>query len=224
MASGSNELLRFSLIRGIVAAMHISRKTNQELVVVDGMIWISVVLLCAAGFVGFQVLAQGKPKGWLAVGLMGLFAFVSWRRETVTFDAAGQQVQWVRRRAFSVASGTVPFSEMRGIAIDSMTGNHGVLSYRLSILTSGKPVPMSDAYGGGQAYYESLRKQILEFLHMDQNGQSSPEPGDEASIRALLTEGRKIDAIATMRNRYQLGLAEAVDRVNEIEEKMKQAQ
>lgn len=220
----AQRLLRFKTIRGIVAGMHISRKTNQELVVVDGMIWISVVLLCAAGFVAFQALAQGMPKGWFVVGLLGLFAFISWRRETVTFDAAGQQVQWVRRRAFSVASGTIPFSEMRGIGMDSMTDNHGVLTYRLTILTSDKPVPMSDAYGGGQAHYESLRKQILEFLHIDQNAQSSPEPGDEASMLALLKQGRKIDAVEVMRSRYQLGLAEAVDRVNEIEEKMKTTQ
>ena len=204
--------------------MHITRRTNQELVVVDGMIWISVILLAFAGFMGVQAVAHGVPKWWILVGFLGLFAFVSWRRETVTFDSAAQQVQWTRRRAFSVASGTVPFSEMRGIGMDSMTDNHGVLTYRLTILTSGDPVPMSDVYGGGQAHYESLRNQILEYLHMDQNAQSSPEPGDEASIRALLTEGRKIDAIEAMRKRYQLGLAEAVDRVNEIDEKMKAAQ
>lgn len=204
--------------------MHITRKTNQELVVVDGMIWLSIVMLCAAGFVGFQVFARETPKGWFVVGLLGLFAFISWRRETVTFDAASQQVRWVRQRAFKVASGMVPFSELRGIGMDTMTDNHGVLMYRLTILTTGQPVPMSDAYGGGQAYYESLRKQILEFLNMDQNAQAAPEPGDEASIRALLEQGRKIDAVETMRNRYQLGLAEAVDRVNEIEEKMKATQ
>jgi hypothetical protein len=204
--------------------MHISRRTNQELVVVDGLIWLSVILLCAAAFAGFQAVSQNVPKAWIAVGVMALFAFIAWRRETVTFDAARQQLDWVRRRAFSLKSGMVPFSEVRGIGIDTMTDSHGYLTYRLTILTTGKPVPMSDAFGGGQAYYESLRKQILEFLNMDKNAQSSPEPGDEASIQLLLQQGRKVDAIQQMRARYQLDLAEAVDRVNEIDEKMKAAQ
>lgn len=203
--------------------MHVSRKTNQELVVVDGSIWLSVFFLCAAAFMGFQAIAHETPRWWLAVGLLLLFALITWRRETVTFDAARQQVEWARRRAFKVAGGTVPFSEMRGIILDSMSDSHGVLEYRLTIQTTGEPVPMSDEYGGGPAHYESLRKQILEFLHMDHSGDPAPDEGGEASIRLLLQQGRKVDAIKMMRTSYQLDLAEAVDRVNEIDEKMKAA-
>ena len=202
--------------------MHVARRTNQELVVVDGSIWLSVFFLCAAVFMGFQAVAQKEPRWWLTAGLLSLFAFLVWRRETVTFDAAGQQVQWVRRRAFTLASGTVAFNEMRGITLESMSGNHGVLSYRLTILTTDKPVPMSDEYGGGQAHYEALRKQILEFLNMDKT--ASPCPTDEESIRLLLQQGRKLEAIEFARKNYQLDLAEAVDRVNEIDEKMKAVQ
>jgi hypothetical protein len=202
--------------------MHITRKTNQELVVVDGSIWLSVFFLCAAAFMAFQAVAHNIPRWWLPVGFLSLFALIAWRRETVTFDAASQQVQWVRRRAFNLARGTVSFSDMRGITMESMSDNHGALSYRLTILTTDKPVPMSDGYGGGQTHYEALRKQILEFLKMDQN--ASPGPDDEASIRALLQQGRKVDAIKFARTNYQLDLAEAVDRVNEIDEKMKAAQ
>jgi ribosomal protein L7/L12 len=53
---------------------------------------------------------------------------------------------------------------------------------------------------------------------------ASPGPDDEASIRALLQQGRKVDAIKFVRTNYQLDLTEAVDRVNEIDEKMKAAQ
>ena len=199
--------------------MHITRKTNQELVVVDGSIWLSVFFLCDAAFVAFQAVALKTPNWWFTVAFLSLFAFLSWRRETVTFDTVSQQVKWVRRRAFKLASGTVAFSEMRGITLESMSGNHGALSYRLAILTTGQPVPMSDGYGGGQAHYETLRKQILEFLNMDKT--ASPGPGDEASIRALLQQGCKVDAVEFVRTNYQLDLTEAVDRVNAIDEKMK---
>ncbi len=202
--------------------MHITLKTSKELVVVDGSIWLSVFFLCAAAFMAFQAVAQQTPSWWLMVGLLSLFAFIAWRRETVTFDTASQQVQWVRRRAFNLASGTVTFSEMRGITVESMHDNRGALNYRLTILTTDKPVPMSDGYGGGQAHYEALRKQILEFLNMDKT--ASPGPDDEASIRALLQQGRKVDAVQFVRTNYQLDLKEAVDRVDEIDEKMKAVQ
>lgn len=202
--------------------MHVTRKTNQEMVVVDGSIWLSVFFLCAAAFIAFQGVTHNMRNGWIPAGLFSLLAFIMWRRETVTFDTAGQQVHWVRRRAFKLASGTIAFSDLRGITIESMTGNHNVLTYRLTILTTDKPVPMSDEYGGGQAHYEALRKQILQFLNMDQT--ESPGPGDEASIRALLQQGRKLDAVALVRSNYQLDLAEAVDRVNEIDQKMKAVQ
>jgi hypothetical protein len=202
--------------------MHVTRKTNQELVVVDGSIWLSVFFLCAAAFIVFPGVIHNMRNGWVPAGLFSLFAFITWRRETVTFDTASQQVRWVRRRAFKLARGTVTFGDMRGITIESISGNHSALSYRLTILTTDKPVPMSDGYGGGQAHYEALRKQILEFLGMDKT--ASPGPDDEASIRALLLQRRKIDAVEFARTNYQLDLAEAVDRVNEIEAKMKTAQ
>ncbi|WP_109487260.1 hypothetical protein [Occallatibacter savannae] len=201
--------------------MHVARKTNQELVVVDSSVWLSVVYLCIVCFFVYLGLAHNMRNWWAAAGFFSLFAFLTWRRETVTFDLAGQQVQWVRRRAFRLASGTLPFSEMRGITVEEMAGSSNVPHCRLTILTTGDPVPMSDGYGGRSAYYEKLRKQILEFLHMDKT--ESPGPDDEASIRALLQQGRKIDAVAFVRSNYQLDLTEAVDRVNEIDQKMKAA-
>ena len=202
--------------------MHVARKTNQELVVIDGSIWLSVFFLCAAAFIGVVGITHSIRNWWVSAGVMVLFAFIAWRRETVTFDTASQQVRWVRRRAFKLASGTITFSDMRGITLESMSTNSNALSYRLTILTTDKPVPMSDGYGGGQAYYEALRKEILEFLGMDKT--ASPGPGDEESIRALLQQGRKLDAVAFARTNYQLDLAEAVDRVNEIDQKMKATQ
>ena len=201
--------------------MHITRRTNEELVVADSSVWLSAVFLALAAFTAYQAVALKVPNWWLCSAFLSLFAFAFWRRETVTFNVASQQVQWVRRRAFKLASGTLPFSEMRGITIETMNDTHNVPSCRLTILTTGDPIPMSDGYAGGQVYYEKLRKQILEFLNMDKT--ASPGPGDEESIRALLQQGRKVDAIAFMRTNYQLDLTEAVDRVNEIDEEMRAA-
>src|SRR5450631_4431769 len=99
-------------IRGILAFMHVARKTNQELVVIDSSIWVSVLLLCAAVAVLYASNAHGKfLQGLALAGLFALFAFLFWRKEVVVFDAGRQQADWRRRRAFNSASGMVPFSE-----------------------------------------------------------------------------------------------------------------
>jgi hypothetical protein len=204
--------------------MHVTRKTNQELVVVDSSIWISVFLLCAGGATAYASMVHGKPNGLWIVGFFALFAFLFWRKEVVVFDAARQQATWWRRRAFKTASGTVSFSEIKGIGMEaSAAGEHGTLTYRLTILTADKPVPMSDAYAGDRAHYEKLRAEILEFLHIESAGASNSTVGDEDSIESLLKQGRKIDAIQLVRVSQNIGLTEAVDRVKEIEEKMKAA-
>jgi hypothetical protein len=128
------------------------------------------------------------------VALLLLVAFLFWRKETVTFDAGRQQAEWNRRRAFKFAGGTIPFSEIQGVAIDSSTSDsRNNLTYRLSILTKDSPVPMSDVYSGNWSKYDNLRTQILEFLHIEADERSSPGLADEAAIRLLLQQGRRID-------------------------------
>ena len=205
--------------------MHVVRKTNQELVVVDSTIWISVILLCVCAVPAYEVITRHERAPFFFLCILLLFVLVSWRREAVTFDAARQEVRWYRRRAFKAANGTLPFSEVKGITIDSRsTDSRGDQAYRLTMLTTGLPVPMSDIYAGNWSRYDGLRTQILEFLHLDATELSAPGLADETAIRSLLMQGRKIDAIARLRSCQNISLAEATDRVNAIGEKMKTTQ
>jgi hypothetical protein len=211
--------------------MHALRKTNQDLAFVDSTIWLSVLLLGFSIFAAYRSYVTGSRGGFLAVGFLLLFSFLFWRREIVTFDAGRQQAEWTRRRAFAVASGTVPFSEITGIGMETTSGSHGEIMYRLTILTQDKPVPMSDVYSANQRHYESLRQEIMTFLHLDSD-QAKPAQGadpvggvdDEASVVSLLRQGRRIDAIQLVRSTQKIGLAEATDRVAHLLEKMKGTQ
>lgn len=203
--------------------MHVTRKTNQELVVVDSSIWISVILLCADAPVIYTSISHSRLSGLWVAGFFVLCAFLFWRKEVVAFDAGRQQVAWWRRRAFKASSGIVPFGEITGIGMEaSMAGEHGTLTYRLTILTSDKPVPMSDVYAGNRAHYEALKAEISQFLHVD-NVEMSPCGLDENSIQSLLKQGRKVDAIELVRASQKIGLTEAVNLVSGIDEKMKGA-
>jgi len=68
-----------------------------------------------------------------------------------------------------------------------------------------------------------LKAEILQFLHMDIAAASTAESADDNSIESLLKQGRKVDAIALVRASQHIGLTEAVDIVNRIDEKLKTA-
>jgi hypothetical protein len=212
--------------------MHALRKTNQDLVFVDSTIWLAVLLFGISLLIAYRSYIVGSRGGFVAVVFLLLCAFLFWRREMVTFDAGGQRAEWTRRRAFKIASGTVPFSEITGIGMETTaSGSHGELSYRLTILTRDKPVPMSDVYYGNQGHYESIRQEILGFLHLDSSaakpGESAAQCGgidDEPSVISLLKQGRRIDAIELVRSMQKLSLTEATNRVAALLEKMKVTQ
>jgi ribosomal protein L7/L12 len=84
-------------------------------------------------------------------------------------------------------------------------------------------MPMSDGYSSNRAHYQALKAEILEFLHIENSEASSSSVGDENSIQSLLKQGRKIDAIQLVRASQEIGLTEAVERVNELDAKMKAA-
>jgi hypothetical protein len=167
----------------------------------------------------YTSIAHGRQSGLWVTGFFALCAFLFWRKEVVVFDAATQRATWWRRRAFKAANGMVPFSEITGIGMEaSAAGEHGTLTYRLTILTPDKPVPMSDVYAGDRAHYEALKSEISEFLHVEN---VSGARVDDNSIQSLLKQGRKVDAVELLRNSEKIDLTEAVDRVNKIEEEMK---
>jgi len=205
--------------------MHITRKTNQELVILDSSIWISVFLLCASAFVTYRLILENNQRGLLLDGIFLLFIVFFWRKEVVVFDGARQQATWTRRRLFKVATGSIPFSDINGIGIET-TSSGNAPTYRLSIITSLGSIPMSDSYAGGQQKYEKLRQEILDFLKLDpseaQTLSSTPNSGidDEASVRSLLKQGRRIDAIQLVRSTQKLSLTEATQRVAALYEQI----
>lgn len=197
--------------------MHITRKTSTELALVDSSIWVSMFLLCVFVPAVYRTIVRVGRAEFLAAGFLLLCAFLFWRKEVVVFDAGKQQATWWRRRAFKSANGMVPFSQITGIGIESNSANNNALVYRLTILTSDKPVPLSDVYRADKQRCDSVKAEILEFLHLDDREPvSSFGVATENSIQSLLRQGRRADAIELVRASQHIGLTEAVRLVNEI--------
>ena len=209
--------------------MRITRHTAHELVVVDSALGISAILFVASLPLFYAATRPGKIGALFGACLFLLGAVVWIRKTTFTFDAGEQRVRWQGRKVLKTENGVIPFSEITGIGTEATFGSGGSNTYRLTILTRNGLVPLAYTYGGNQQKYASTREEILRFLHLeatvpkaDQRPEDKPAI-DEISVRSLLGQGRKIDAISLVRNSAHLGLTEAVKIVEEIGERMKAA-
>jgi len=216
--------------------MKIVRQTPTEIVVRDSSIWISVI--CGAGFLFILTMTarDGNWKGMLGSSLLLVFALAWLRRSTFSFDAGAQKIRWRRLRVLRLASGEIPFSAVQDIRIDETLGSGSGANtsiYRPVIVTAGGDVPMADVYSSGYDHFVRLRKTLLAFVR----GERTPEAGGgtmgsvnpdadrasrlDQSVRALLREGRKVDAILLVQREDHLDLTEATFRVNQIDSQMR---
>jgi len=212
-------------------AMKITRQNEGELVVEDSGYWLSAILFAASLPLFYLATLHGKV-GTVFGGAFFLLCSVLLLRKTVfSFNAAEGMVHWRRRRLLSVSTGDIPFNEIKAIGTETSPGSSNATTYRLTILTEKGSVPLSDAYGGNRDKYAAIRAELMRFLHLDMGGDagavhegsSLAGAGDVESIRSLLRQGRKIDAISLMRSGSKISLTEAVERVEEIDKSMKAA-
>jgi ribosomal protein L7/L12 len=115
---------------------------------------------------------------------------------------------------FRTSAGSLPFDDVRGIGIESFEGEGQ--TYRLTILTAAKPVPLSSGYSCGEAKYTSLRKTIATFLNLEpgsQEGAIEVAP----SVLELIRAGRKIEAIRLLRSMKEMSLLDAKRIVDDVE-------
>ena len=220
-------------------AMKIVRQTPDELVVRDSSMWLSAIFALCALMPLYIAVAHSDRRAFMPAAVLLLVAFVWARRSTFTFSAATQRIEWRRLRWLRARTGTIPFSDVQGIQVQTISSDNGTLIYRLAIATASQGiVPMSDAYsGGGLKRYEDLRDTLWHFVRPERPTGSSalsaanvtlplnPDAARTAalndSIRGLLQQGRKVDAILLVRQSEHLDLTEATFRVNHIEHELK---
>jgi hypothetical protein len=223
----SNILAELNVVMRYFWIMRIVRHTAQELVVVESSLGISAILFAASLPLLYIATLPGKIGALFAASLFLLGAVVWFRKTVFSFDAGEQRVCWRGRKILKAESGVIPFNEITGIGTETTSGSEGS-TYRLTILTRNGMVPLAYTYGGNQQKYASIREEIMSFLNLKSLDSKSElglrAPGfDEASVRSLLNQGRRIDAISLVRSSAHLGLSEAVRIVEDIDEKMKAA-
>jgi hypothetical protein len=202
--------------------MRIVRQSEYELVVRDSTIWLSIFFALVSLPMIYAAIVHGTKGIQYPACIFLLIALFCLRKTTFVFDARQRIVRWQGIRVLKVYSGSMPFSDIAEVGTESMPSPHGQLLYRLTLITQHGSTPLSDGYGGGGQWLEKIREAIAAFIKRDaatvSGADSSPhDSGLDASIRSLLNQGRKIDAITLLRAKENLGLTQAVQRVDEIE-------
>jgi hypothetical protein len=206
--------------------MRIVRQTEQELVVRDSMVWLSVFFALVSLPLLYAAVVHGTKGIQYPAGVFLLIALFCLRRKTFVFDARQRIVRWQGIRVLKAYSGSMPFSEITEIGTETMPSPRGQPLYRLTLITPQGRTPMSDGYGGGGQWFEKIREAIVAFIQQDGSSVLTEtslggDSGLDESIRSLLAQGRKIDAIALVRAREDLDLTQAVHRVEEVGKRMK---
>jgi hypothetical protein len=206
--------------------MHVVRHSPTDLVVKDSGVWMTILFtgIAAALVAGLGI---SQPLRLLVPAFFLLCGVITARATTFTFDGMRRTVQWSGFKPFKTESGTILFDEIDDITVEASSNGDNGIAYRLSLNTKQGTVPMAYAYSGSRDGYVALRQQILALI---KPGLQAPAPvahtdgipSDlESSIRSMLIQRRKIDAIALLRTRERIGLMEAKKRIDALDAKIK---
>lgn len=215
--------------------MKIVRQTETELVAEESAHWTAI--LCGLGsllFLGLAVIG-GMRNGYLSAAVFLVFALSWLSRSTFTFDAAAKAIRWKRLRSFRISTGTIPFSSVQAITLQPVSSERGaVTTWRLVIVAASGPVTMCSVDRAAHDRISSLRDTLVQLVQptglpetpqpaalADDNPDAARTAALDNSVRELLLQNRKIDAILLVQKTDHLDLTEATFRVNRIAKSMK---
>jgi hypothetical protein len=201
--------------------MGVQRNAEGVLVVRNSTLWVSamfgvlVVILIGAAF------SSGEKRLCRPAAVMAGFAVLCMSKYTFVFDATQRTVRWQTMRFGRRKAGSMPFDAVKRSA-PSEPGKSGRPTYRLAMVTAEGAMPLSSGYGGTSERCVALQSEILQVLRPGQTVAAAPPATSiaaqlDSSIRTLVAQGRKIDAIKPLTS-AGMNLTEAKQRADEIEQ------
>jgi hypothetical protein len=215
--------------------MKIVRQTESEVVVEESSHWTTILCALVSLFFLYLAAIEGLHNGYISAAIFLVFALSWLSRSAFTFDAVAKTIRWKRLSSFRISTGTIPFSSVQAIKLDPVSSDRGsVTTWRLNLVTTGGPVTMCNVDRAGHNGIVSLREtlvHLVEPIGVPETPAPDVPPTDnpdaeraaelDDSVRRLLQQGRKIDAILLVQRTDHLDLTEATFRVNRIAHNMK---
>jgi len=203
--------------------MTVQRNTETELIVRNSTLWLSAVF----GVLGLIALAASFSVGDKRLArpalVMAGCAVVCLSKYTFVFDPAQRIVRWRTLRFGRRRTGSMPFDEVKDVVLESEAGKSRP-TYRLALLTVNGSIPLSSGYGDTSARCLALQSKIRQLLRPGQPAAATAPAASiaahlDSSIRTLVAQGRKIDAIKLLTS-MGINLPDAKQRTDEIENQM----
>ncbi len=205
--------------------MRIRENTNNRLVVIDFHWKIGAIFVASGLFMVFKLI-QGDPQlngenfygGLVSIVfcLTGGLFFI-WIKSFI-FDRTTNTFTWQQKRITGFKSGTVHFSEIRSLALQTRTvGSHSTLGYRVALTKKdGEEIPFSPAYSAGEKdNCEQTIKIIQGFLSVEI---SNTEQIGRTSVEEMVAKGDLINAMKYLQELEDINLTEAKRQVDKIRE------
>ena len=177
------------------------------------LIGVTLVLLATAVYeYFFGTRGDERIIGLLAgAATTAIVALVMLEQSTFRADPKSRLIEWQQRWGFRQRAGITPFADIKHVSAERPIGDTGIPSRRVCLhLADGSLLPVTVGYrpDGDEKITraaESLRRVL---------GQAPPTA--EQSARAMIEQGRTVEAIRILVEREGLSLTEAKDRVDQM--------
>jgi hypothetical protein len=201
--------------------MGVQSNAEGVLVVHNSTVWLSAVFAVIGAILIYAAFASGDNRLFRPALFVGVFAVVFLNKSTFVFDSTQRTVRWQIMRFGWRSAGSLPFDTIKDVVLQSAPGRSGRFTYRLAMLTAEGPMPLSSGYGDNSERCLARQSQILQLVRPGQATAATAPPTSiaasmDSSIRTMVAQGRKIDAIKLLTS-MGMNLTEAKQRVDEIE-------
>ncbi|TAJ96680.1 MAG: hypothetical protein EPO39_19940 [Candidatus Manganitrophaceae bacterium] len=197
----------------------IIKEDERELVVEVSSGFLKGIGVAALFFLGFPLirfflrnpLDQEHLVGYIGAAVTcGLSYLVAFEEARFSFDSGTRLLTWRRRRSLSKKEGSIPFSQIEQVVLESAIGNNKYYPKHRVILRTGEgALPISLSYE-----HDDLNQAIAERIRSRLG--LSPNALVADSIQSLVERGLDLDAIRLLREKEGLSLADAKKRIAEI--------
>lgn len=141
-------------------------------------------------------------------------AAVLWERARFTVDPRRRVILWRRRWGWSYREGTIPFDAVREVLVQASPADDGSSSRRVVLrLEDGSDLPLT------AGFLHDSHNAVVDLAGTLRAAVGRPSAPDGLDlVRALLRDGRRIDAIKLLRETQGLSLEEASKRVRQLKD------
>lgn len=198
-------------------------RTKGSQIIFEERVFILPGVFIAAGVI-LALLALGIIKSgdftgdeivWPALGgavFMIAGGAVFLETSSFAFDKLYKRLTWSTWSLRKRASGAVPFADILSVNLQSISDSDGS-TYRVVLHTANGLLPMTRAYSGTLQHWDAIAERIRAII----GPRTLPEDDD---IRALIREGRIVDAVRQLREAKGVDLITAKTEIDRLRGEM----